>query len=235
MATIDSLAPELLSEIFGHLLAANLSLELRQAPLVCRRWREPAQRALFQTVVLRSQRQADLWLQSPARPRYRIKTLHLDSYKGLNAEVLEASPGLSSLILGRVPGGGHSSCVGEGSNLVGLESLSVQYPELFPPNPAALGFSNLRDLEVSLPTLQNIVLTRTTKDEVSLSELLRITKNPNVAGLRRLEIPMVSKDELAGETGLALLDECEERSISLLCRYGYLTRDMMEEASPVRN
>ncbi|KAL8277033.1 hypothetical protein RQP46_010567 [Phenoliferia psychrophenolica] len=71
-------------------------------------------------------------------------------------------------------------------------------------------------------TLQNLVFTKIEMDEDELAALLRLIKLPNLAGLRRLEIAAVSKDELAGETGLALLDECEERSISLLCRYGWL-------------
>ncbi|KAL8286896.1 hypothetical protein RQP46_003902 [Phenoliferia psychrophenolica] len=71
--------------------------------------------------------------------------------------------------------------------------------------------------------------------EETLEELVITIRLPNLSGLCRLEIPMVSKDALAGEAGLALLDECEERSISLLCRYGYLTRSMMgEEPEPTR-
>ncbi|KAL8277319.1 hypothetical protein RQP46_010272 [Phenoliferia psychrophenolica] len=62
----------------------------------------------------------------------------------------------------------------------------------------------------------------------TIKELLRTIKLPNLQGLRRLELPKVSKDELAGNVGLALLEECEKRSISLLCRYGWLTRIMME-------
>ncbi|KAL8277296.1 hypothetical protein RQP46_010249 [Phenoliferia psychrophenolica] len=78
-------------------------------------------------------------------------------------------------------------------------------------------------------TLQNLVFTYLTMEEAAMAELLRVIKLPHLAGLRRIEIPMVSKDKLAGEAGLALLDECEKRSISLLCRYGWLTRGLMKE------
>ncbi|KAL8277322.1 hypothetical protein RQP46_010275 [Phenoliferia psychrophenolica] len=86
-----------------------------------------------------------------------------------------------------------------------------------------------------LPTLQNLVLSGAPATEFTFSELTRIIKLPNLDCLRRVEIPSVSKDELANETGLALLEECEERSISLLCSYGYLTRGMMEEGAPRRS
>ncbi|KAL8277346.1 hypothetical protein RQP46_010299 [Phenoliferia psychrophenolica] len=73
-------------------------------------------------------------------------------------------------------------------------------------------------------TLQNLIFNigLCPVDEEAITELLRVIKLPNLKGLRSIEIPIVSKDELASEPGLALLDECEERSISLLCRYGYL-------------
>ncbi|KAL8277037.1 hypothetical protein RQP46_010571 [Phenoliferia psychrophenolica] len=166
MATIDSLAPELLSEIFGHLVIGWERSHLCVASLVCRRWRDPAQRVLFQNV-----------------------------------------------------DGGHEWC--SSAHTEGLTSLSITYPE----SVTAVG-------ACAIPTLQSLIFTNFQMSEAIIAELLRIIKLPNLEGVRRLEIPMVSKDELAGEAGLALLDECEERSISLLCRYGYLTRDMMEEASP---
>lgn len=45
---------------------------------------------------------------------------------------------------------------------------------------------------------------------------------PNLVGIRHLELPTLRKDDFACEAGVALLQECEERSVSLLCRYGYL-------------
>ncbi|KAL8277345.1 hypothetical protein RQP46_010298 [Phenoliferia psychrophenolica] len=72
-------------------------------------------------------------------------------------------------------------------------------------------------------TLQNLVFESTALDDRCLSELLRVIKLPNLEGLRRIEIPMVVRDELASETGRALLEECEKRSISLLSRYGYMS------------
>ncbi|KAL8277005.1 hypothetical protein RQP46_010539 [Phenoliferia psychrophenolica] len=71
-------------------------------------------------------------------------------------------------------------------------------------------------------TLQNLIFTSIKMEEITIAELLRVIKLPNLAGVHRLEIPMTSKDDFVGEAGLALLDECEKRSISLLCRYGYL-------------
>ncbi|KAL8280074.1 hypothetical protein RQP46_007655 [Phenoliferia psychrophenolica] len=71
-------------------------------------------------------------------------------------------------------------------------------------------------------TLQNLIFNSAGMDEDVIMEILDTIKCPNLEGLRRLEVPAVSKDGLKGEAGLALLDECEKRSISLLCRYGYL-------------
>ena len=51
---------------------------------------------------------------------------------------------------------------------------------------------------------------------------LRLYPLTNLQGWSRLEIAMVPKEDLMGETGLALLDKCKEWSISLRCRYGYL-------------
>ncbi|KAL8277338.1 hypothetical protein RQP46_010291 [Phenoliferia psychrophenolica] len=81
-----------------------------------------------------------------------------------------------------------------------------------------------------LPKLQNLVLTGTQASEDTFLELTQLIKLPNLKSLRRLELPMTLKDDFAVEAGLALLDECEKRSISLLCRYGYLSRDMMGDA-----
>lgn len=120
MATIDSLAPELLSEIMGHLHApwAHGDLgDLWRACLVSRRWREPAQRTLFETVVLRvgfapQEDAVDQWRQSPARGRYRTNSLVVwgTSEPEVPIDVLEACPDLSSLSMGAGPDGGYAWC-----------------------------------------------------------------------------------------------------------------------------
>ncbi|KAL8277323.1 hypothetical protein RQP46_010276 [Phenoliferia psychrophenolica] len=125
-----------------------------------------------------------------------------------------------------------------------LEQTSEEYwPDLLPSFPSLVtleltGRSDYLAVEaIGLcvpPTIQRLVFVdfdTEDQDFNSFSRLLPVIKLPNLAGLRQLEFPRVSKDELAGETGLALLDECEKRSISLLCSYGYLTRDMMEEGA----
>ena len=59
-------------------------------------------------------------------------------------------------------------------------------------------------------------------DPDSLKEILHLLHRPNFAGIRHLELPTIGKEDFASEAGLALLNECEKRSISLLCRYGYM-------------
>lgn len=121
MATIDSLAPELLVEICAHLPAALRYRDLLRASLVCRWWREPAQRVLFRTVVLRTEREAALWLASPARSRYCTKGLTVNSDTLYGDMVLEACPRLSSLDLSYATDadGGYRWCTGQGPDLKG--------------------------------------------------------------------------------------------------------------------
>ncbi|KAL8290647.1 hypothetical protein RQP46_002905 [Phenoliferia psychrophenolica] len=64
-------------------------------------------------------------------------------------------------------------------------------------------------------------------DAPLLVELLHILRLPNLAGLRRLTFRTSRQAEFETEEGLAVLDECKKRSITLLCRSGYLTRDMV--------
>ncbi|KAL8277294.1 hypothetical protein RQP46_010247 [Phenoliferia psychrophenolica] len=225
MATIDSLAPELLDDILEHLLTEWEQPDLYAASIVCRRWQDPAQRVLFQNVVLPNKSMANAWLQSPARPRYRARSLAMGHWgdSPLSMEILAACPDLRSLCLDyKSEDGGYEWCssahVEAHAPLMGTIEDSV----------AAVGVA-------VVPTLQNLILTGIWMKENTIEELLSILKLPNLVGIRRLEIPKVQKDNLAGEAGLALLDECEERSISLLCRYGWLTRDMMKVASPARD
>ena len=59
--------------------------------------------------------------------------------------------------------------------------------------------------------------------QVGILEYLRpALELPNLAGLRRLNLPTFTKPGLGSQAGIALLEECEARSVSLLCRYGYM-------------
>lgn len=55
-----------------------------------------------------------------------------------------------------------------------------------------------------------------------LQALLDAVKSSNLDLLHRIEIPKVSCSDLEGPIGFALLEECEKRSIALLCRYGFM-------------
>ncbi|KAL8277332.1 hypothetical protein RQP46_010285 [Phenoliferia psychrophenolica] len=224
MATVDSLAAELLSDIMGHLevdiLGDALHGDLCNAALVCRKWREPAQRAMFRTVVL--ERGDQLNIRPLKKLSDDIALARLDD-GNLGAHLanyfaIEQFPLVRHLIL---------DCVSEYDfwpvlirsfpALVTLEIADQAYFEQYTSRMSvvAVGAS-------ALPTLQNLIFDSRWMDEYALLDLNRIIKFPNLEGLRRIEMVMVSKEELAGATGLALLDECKERSISLLCRYGWL-------------
>ncbi|KAL8281530.1 hypothetical protein RQP46_006214 [Phenoliferia psychrophenolica] len=56
-----------------------------------------------------------------------------------------------------------------------------------------------------------------------IKSLLRIIRLENLKGLQQLEIEATPKETLGNLVGLALLRECEVRSISVLCRSGYVT------------
>lgn len=108
MATIQTLAPELLDQIFEQVPSNTAHRDLPSSALVCRDWRDPAQHALFSSVELTSSRQANAWLQSAARPRYRTKHLGLGFSLGmkLGLTVIKSCPFLSSFeapIMSRLP------------------------------------------------------------------------------------------------------------------------------------
>ncbi|KAL8277330.1 hypothetical protein RQP46_010283 [Phenoliferia psychrophenolica] len=81
-------------------------------------------------------------------------------------------------------------------------------------------------LKLEVLTLTTDHTTPTTTQE--LESLRGIIRVPILATLQRLIVRDVKKEELEGPSGLALLEECEERSIVFECGYGYLTRDMMD-------
>ncbi|KAL8277019.1 hypothetical protein RQP46_010553 [Phenoliferia psychrophenolica] len=234
MATIDSLAPELLDEIFEHLVVGWERENLCAASLVCR---------LSSLDLI-----YPVYFPNDPGPLTARNLRHLDLLLAPYEDSFEAifSPSRQSLL---------SICPGSLRNigpaiveyfaempfpLVRHLALDCSQGIEFWPK-LILSFQSLATLEIYqaqiqdtakeavaavgasvVATLQNLIFTSIKMDEAIIAELLRLIKLPNLAGLRRLEIPMVSKDELAGETGLALVDKCEERSISLLCRYGWL-------------
>ncbi|KAL8291310.1 hypothetical protein RQP46_002288 [Phenoliferia psychrophenolica] len=162
MATIDSLAPELLVEI----LDLPRYSDILSASLICRRWREPAQRALFQTGSFSSNgdvrtRKARFWLDSPARPRYRTKSLDfgwIGTQSNLLSEVLEATPNLESLAFGPVEGVGRCWCPPLGVQLANnLKRLILQYPAYSPPSTiyTPLVLPHLQSLDVYLGGYEN--------------------------------------------------------------------------------
>ncbi|KAL8280073.1 hypothetical protein RQP46_007654 [Phenoliferia psychrophenolica] len=74
-----------------------------------------------------------------------------------------------------------------------------------------------------------IIGQRTSKlESYDLKRIFKIVRLPLLSGLRHLVLPWIAKAELEGPTGLALLGECEKRSIVFKGRYGYLTREMMD-------
>ena len=60
------------------------------------------------------------------------------------------------------------------------------------------------------------------KRDQSHQELLRVIRLPNRASLRQLDFPSYDPSAFAGEAGLELPNECEERSIAFICRSEYL-------------
>lgn len=123
MVPINSLAPELLSEIFNHLppeshCYLDPHYPLYTTSLVCRGWRDVAQRALFQNVVLGGPRQGDAWLRSSARSRYRTTSLDMTGWgeTPLPYAILEACPGLVSLRVEDSMDGGYEWCASHYAN-----------------------------------------------------------------------------------------------------------------------
>lgn len=117
MATIDSLPNETLSHIMTMLKEPtilswdNVSTQevghydaLRAAALVCRRWRDPAQRALHESVSipgLAFHAMGHLFVESLARQRYQTRELHIGTLDSTDAwlSVARACVGLAALTL----------------------------------------------------------------------------------------------------------------------------------------
>lgn len=98
--SFDFLPAELLDYLFDLVDSPST---LYASSLVCRRWRHPAQRALFQNapeLFSVSRRDAERWLESPARERYHIKRLRLYAPDEVPVRrVLSACEGLQTLSL----------------------------------------------------------------------------------------------------------------------------------------
>lgn len=99
MATIHSIPTETLAAIFGWLEPWEQE-SLTIFALVCRDWRDPAQRVLFSAVSFTYSpiAQARLWLTSPARNRYRTSSLTLLNRieSQLAESIISACPALLS-------------------------------------------------------------------------------------------------------------------------------------------
>ncbi|KAL8277347.1 hypothetical protein RQP46_010300 [Phenoliferia psychrophenolica] len=237
MATIDSLALELLDSIFSHLTHNPLqslhrltSLSLYQirnfpvsaGPLATHNLRHlnmyciESDPALLETILLPS--------------RHSLHSLCLEG-----VEPSSASTFVESLTKASFPLLRHLTLQGSESFNVWSQLIGDNFPSLvtieFKDAPRQIATVVVAPLVNSPPALRNHVLSdwRINWDQDGMKELLRIVKVLKIEGLCRMEVNRLSKDDVvACDAGLALLDECKERSISLLCRYGYLTRDMMD-------
>ncbi|KAL8290643.1 hypothetical protein RQP46_002901 [Phenoliferia psychrophenolica] len=229
-ATIISLPTEILDTIFECLQSKEAKKDyedLSPLSLVCRSWREPAQRALF-TVLVMSDTRALRWLASPARTRYHVKSLSFEYSSGprLEALVREACPRLSAASFGHSHGfiwkGGYDWCATDQAADIKSLRLTLQV-DLTLETITAVGIGAPSSLQAL--TFQN---DWTLADQVKhispdlLDNLLRTLRLPNVVGLRRLTFRTETYSDFANKEGIALLEECEERSIAVLCRSGYL-------------
>lgn len=104
MAAVDSLPPELLSRVFASLPPGlDKRRTLTQASLVCRFWRDPAQRALHLDVFFshtweRDAEELSLWLAGDARQRYRLRSIDRLPWD-VSSDVLLACGGIRSLVV----------------------------------------------------------------------------------------------------------------------------------------
>ncbi|KAL8276880.1 hypothetical protein RQP46_010708 [Phenoliferia psychrophenolica] len=104
------------------------------------------------------------------------------------------------------------------SSLPNIKALSVQ----------CRGWSDIYIVAENVNVqLTNLAITFTESldekyQERTLQELEAILKRPNLAGLTRLSLPEVQQPLLDSPGWTALLEECETRSIALLCAEGYM-------------
>ncbi|KAL8277882.1 hypothetical protein RQP46_009701 [Phenoliferia psychrophenolica] len=169
MATIGSLANETLTQIMEMLKGDTLLTwrdttspspgrydSLRAAALVCSRWKDPAQRALFDDVELeyRYTRRYRRFLASPAQSRYRTRSLRVLGYGwDVALEVANVCEGLRTL---------HLFCAGviEWTDLArpcfaaGLSSLDLYTAHTFNQYPAFAAILSASKYTLKLLRLQ---------------------------------------------------------------------------------
>ncbi|KAL8289983.1 hypothetical protein RQP46_002922 [Phenoliferia psychrophenolica] len=168
MVTIDSLANETLYDIMEMLKPTDLPLwdsgeelpsgsydSLRAAALVCSRWRDPAQRALFNNILIGSNDSLrhHNFIASPARPRYRARSLEVmgrSLTKSGWLDVARATQGLEKLSI--QPSSDCDSEVFSDPCFAGLKTLRLSCPETFqgPVDAAAILAMRLESLSLWL-------------------------------------------------------------------------------------
>lgn len=99
--TIESLPTELLTEIIRE---ASLGCwtgvkTLKSCTLVCKDWREPAERTLYGSLSFRNDKSAQAWLASTRRAHFPVKKLAMYRYihSSLGCQVIAACPALAKL------------------------------------------------------------------------------------------------------------------------------------------
>lgn len=109
VTAIHSLPIEILDYIFSFFTLLDLDRRgtIRLLSSVCRRWRAPAQRAIFATVSLLAQSPGGRdrprrWLKSPGRQHFPIRALRLHGV-AMSKKVLETCGGLRHLEAQDVP------------------------------------------------------------------------------------------------------------------------------------
>ncbi|KAL8277988.1 hypothetical protein RQP46_009620 [Phenoliferia psychrophenolica] len=144
-----SLPTELLEDIFEYAAGFKRSTSLGRFALVCRTWRQPAQRALFTTVVLKSGRQARGWLASPLREHYRAKHFEFGLWTSisLGGAVLEAAPGASLTLNHSLDNTQSAYHLVTSPQAAGLQRLCLRWLAFFPTHAVPLT-CRLRHLEM---------------------------------------------------------------------------------------
>jgi hypothetical protein len=104
-----------------------------------------------------------------------------------------------------------------------LSNLLAALPLLSTLEMPHMNEDDIRTIAAEPRSLSTLALTATgERVQRLLQALLDAVKSFNLNLLHRIEIPKVSWSDLEEPTGFALLEECEKRSIALLCRYGFM-------------
>ncbi|KAL8277859.1 hypothetical protein RQP46_009678 [Phenoliferia psychrophenolica] len=238
MATIESLANETLLQILGELKpdrtgpgrSDNWGRQpgrydaLQAAALVCRRWRDPAQQALFQEVELavHLRLRAEHFLACPARLRHHtsLKILHLRTFHNLNE--VKLGPALSdigthlhTLVVESDPHGILDICLDIFAIFKSLRSFSWnglgRFHRLTADHTADLG--TILDAFPSPATLTHLSIG--TDDFSSLHHVTPLLSHPTLGLLTKLDLPSLPSPTPAEEASVvaALAKACEEHGI----------------------